>query len=406
MGEVVAVIPDDVLAAAVRSAFALGWHIAELHYCDDRQSTVPENRLRQISALDSQTRTNLLLAQVSVDLDALGVERQGVVRPLRSRHGLADRSDDPAGALDPIELTLGSELDVRPLHVAITLRLFVKDFELGKAYALGTNLGQLVLDAYDQVRPDKHPALKLEDARTRLSEAFDLERVVQIWSSVKDLKSRFPPYAADPVAATIHDWYKWTRWADRGRSAGSEERVDDRLYRQGQLWRALLSGERDPKDCLLFGNYVDAASDMVRTYGSLAGRVVARRWGAALLVLVVAAFAVVVLIAAQRWVNNVAATLAGLVAALGVSWAGIVTALKRAIRPVEHALWETQMTAAIAYAISHVPELPPDSAVLKLRDGDPGLTGPVIEDPRPRPRSWFGHLRRRLAAIGHLAVPS
>src|SRR2546423_1611022 len=127
LSTVMPAVSDEMVAAGVRSAFALGWHVAELHHCDDRQATVPATRLRQISALDSQTRSRLLMAQVSADLDALGVERVGAVHPLRSRHGLTERSSDPAGALGEIELTLGPGADVKQIHVTIMLRLFVKD---------------------------------------------------------------------------------------------------------------------------------------------------------------------------------------------------------------------------------------------------------------------------------------
>lgn len=401
-------IPEVVLRAGVQSAFALGWHIAELHYREDRGTPGTDHRLRQIGALDSGTRRRLLLAQISADLDALGVERQGPVHPLRVVLALEQRSVDPLENLEEIKLPAGAESEVNRLHLAILLRLTVKDFELGKAYGLGANLGQMVLEAYEKVRPDKHGAMGLEQARPLLSEVFKPDRVLELWSSIKDLKSRFPPYAADPVAATLWDWSKWARSTVRrtggSLAAGTDKSIADRLHRQGQLWRALLSGERNPKDCLLFANYIDAASDMLRKYWSLAGRMLAREWGTLLLALLGIAFAVAILIVVQRLMNNLAASLAGVVAALGVSWAGVVAALKRAVRPAENALWETEMTAAIAFAINYVPALPRDSAILGLRGDDPRPSGPVVEGHGMLPDRRLGGLLRRSVRPRHGAT--
>ncbi len=389
---------EDTLAAAVRSAFALGWHVAELNYREDRHPAVSRDRLRQISAIDARTRRQLLMAQISADLDTLGLERRGPVTPVRMAPGVEARKADVPGEPDmpEIELKHGSPSEVRHLHTAILLRLTVKDFEIGKAYSLGVNLGQLVLEAYATVWPDGPDDADAKAALPGLGEVFALERVMEIWSSIKDLKSRFPPYSADPVAATLHDWFTWSGGAYGVQATETRGTIADRLHRQGQLWRALLSGERSPKDCLLFPNYVDAASDMVRRYGGLAVRVLATGWGTLLLGILAAAVAVLILIAAQRLLNNLVASLAGLVAAFGVSWAGIAAVVKRAIGPAEDALWEAEMMAAIAVAINYVPEVPADSAAFKLRGDDPRPNWPSAEDRDPRPARGLSGLFRRL----------
>jgi len=400
-------VSEDALKSWVRSAFALGWHVAELSYLEDLPAQ-SGHRLRPLGGLESDTRRRLLSAQISADLDALGLERSGPVRPLRVAGELDDRKLDPIGQLDEIHIPLGSEQELNDLHLAILLRLTVKDFELGKAYSLGTGLGQTVLAAYEKVRPDSNGPPSMEEARAQLRMVFTHELVLELWSYIKDLKSRFPPYAADPVAATLWDWCKWAAMTPRTTRGSlkteSGDMVANRLRRQGQLWRALLSGERKPTDCLLFANYVDAASDLLRKYWKLAGRVLARRFGTVLLVIIAAGLALATLVAIQRFANNLGASIVGVLAALGVSGAGVVAALKRALSQIETALWETEITAAIAVAISQLPEMPQDSAIQKLRDDDPEPTGPAGErDSTPQgkgiPRS-LGSLVRWLAALG------
>src|SRR6266700_2222470 len=145
-------VSDDARRARVQQAFALGWHVAELCYWQDRERppSTDEGHLRQLGALDGATRLRLLVAQISADLDGLGVERSGPVRPLRGMGRLEDRTVDPLANLDAIDVQSGAE-QVKTLHTAILLRLTVKDYELGKAYSLGARLGQTVFQAYEKV---------------------------------------------------------------------------------------------------------------------------------------------------------------------------------------------------------------------------------------------------------------
>jgi hypothetical protein len=256
------------------------------------------------------------------------------------------------------------------------MRLTVKDFELGKAYSLGAGLGQTVLEAYRKVGYGR-AELKPADARKALRDVFTHDRVLELWSYVKDLKSRFAPYAADPVATTLWEWCKWAAREDK--PGGSGEPVADRLRRQGQVWRALLSGERRPMDCLQFGNYVDAAADMLRQYGKVAGRVISRRGGALIFVLLMLVLAAATFFVVQPLAKSYLAALLGALAALGVTGAGVLATLKRALGQVEKTMWETEITRAIAVAIRFVPGTPPGSLAFGFDDDDPRPTGPVVE---------------------------
>jgi hypothetical protein len=374
----------------VEHAFALGWHVAELCNREDRDPRASDYPLVSLGALDRATRRNLLVAQISADLDTLGLERRGPVRP---GNAWAATGDGSVGPLGEIVLPAASIDEVKVLHAAVLTRLMVKDFELGKAYSLGAGLGQMVLEAYRKLGYGT-AEVSLAAARKSLHEVFTDDRVVELWSYVKDLKSRFAPYAADPVARTLWDWSTWaadtSASARDGRNADDGKAVADRLRRQGQIWRALLSGERKPTDFLLFGNYLDAAADMLRQYGRVAVRVISRKWGALILALLMIVLAVATYFVAQRLTSNSLAWLVAALAALGVSGASVLATMKRALGQVEKAMWETEITRAIVAAIRFVPGKPPGSLAFGFDDDDPRPSGPVVEGGTPpKRRGWL-----------------
>jgi hypothetical protein len=267
----------------------------------------------------------------------------------------------------------------------------VRNAELGKAYSVGVGLASTVLMAYEEVAKTlagrtagADDRAMLPRVRDSVARAFTRERVEELWSEIKDLKSRFPPYAADPVAASVLDWQQWAgcERTKRRQPTPSDQvmTVSNRLRRQGQIWRALLSGERKPTDVLLAANYVDGAIDLVRKYASLVVRMLGANLGTVLVAVVAAAVLGIALLVLQTVGSSYLTWIAGLLAALGVSGAGLVAGVKSIAGKAEEALWETELTAAIGVAINYVPALPPRSEVEKLRDNTPGPNkGPFVE---------------------------
>jgi hypothetical protein len=290
--------------------------------------------------------------------------------------------------------------DAAELHRSILLPLTVSSAELGKAYSLGVGMARAVLEAYEEVQPAQSAAASSTDPGASLNlvkqcvaKSFTEERVRALWADIKDLKSRFPPYAADPIAAGLSDWCKWASGSPIKRRQPSDSdqvlTVSQRLRRQGQLWRALLSGERKPTDVLLAANYVDGAIDLVRKYSSLVVRMLGANLGTLLVAVFAAAVLGVAVIVLQKFNNSALTWIAGLLAALGITGVGILAALKSLLAKAEEALWETELMAAIGVAISYVPAVPADSDVEKLRANPGPNQGPVVTPPSapPAPQS-------------------
>jgi hypothetical protein len=252
--------PDrsDAARDAVVAAFVLGWHVAELFHANVPGTTQRRlagvDRLTGIGELDPLSRARLLLAQVRVDLD------------LAWRFGCSGQEPPDTG---PVQALLEAEVRqpgqlrgaVAELHRQLLMALTAADFRLGKAYGLGRALAQTAL------LPDaKHPET--------FRRTFDRFRLDNLLGWLADLRSAFPPHAAEAVSGSLQAWAAWSdapilRPAvdDPGQASARRPRVPpaqpvdwsagpDResviraLHRQGQLWRALLSGERDGLDLL------------------------------------------------------------------------------------------------------------------------------------------------------------
>ena len=74
----------EAFKARVQRAFALGWHVAELWSLpqDVRDPSMEPDPLAPAPDLDYQTRARLLVDQISADLDRLGIQPPGGIRPV------------------------------------------------------------------------------------------------------------------------------------------------------------------------------------------------------------------------------------------------------------------------------------------------------------------------------------
>ncbi len=333
----------------VRCAFALGWRVAELRYLprDVRDPKLLQDPLVLVRApdLDFAMRVRLLVAQICADLDWLDFKWSGGIR-LRAADSPANPGADAMPALESIEVPTLVDVDeqhvksataeVHPPNPGMAHR---EECELGKAYSVGVGLASTVLEAYEEVQPALAGGRAETDAGTTLkrvkqcvAKGFTDDRVRELWSEIKDLKSRFPPYAADPIAAGLSDWCKWaggSRTKNRQPSTSDQIlTVSNRLRRQGQILARLLSGERKPTDVLLAANYIDGAIDLVRKYSRLVVRMLGANLGTVLVALFAAAVLGIAVIVLQQFANSFFTWVAGLLAALGVSGAGLLAALK------------------------------------------------------------------------------
>jgi len=336
----------DAAGQGVIAAFVLGWHLAELFHgnlpSSVRRRQASLEKLPGIGELDPLAQARLLLAQVQVDLQrvwrSIDVEhRQPDPSPVQSLLEAEDRAPGPLRAA------------MAALHGELLVALTAADFRLGKAYGLGRALAETALlpDAKDEKTFEK---------------LFDPYRLATLLEWLADLKSVFPPHAAEAVRGSLVAWRDWSQapvLLPRGRrvdwsSAADRESVTRALHRQGQLWRAVLSGEKDGVDLLSGDDYVRAADRLLGHLRRLLMGFLRRFWitTSVLVVLVVVITATLVFVHTASRVAVVVLTAAG---AIGLTWKSAAAGLGTVLGHVQRPLWESELDTGAASAITRLP---------------------------------------------------
>ena len=343
--------PDrsDAARDAVVAAFVLGWHVAELFHANipgAQRRPAGADRLTGIGELDPLSRARLLLAQVRVDLEfAWQFGRSGPERP----------DTGPVQALLEADVRQRAQFRaaVADLHRMLLMALTAADFRLGKAYGLGRALAQTAL----------LPDAKDPETFRRTFARFRLDNLLG-W--LADLRSAFPPHAAEAVSGSLRAWAAWSDAPtlgpavdDQGQAlarrprrpparpvdwsaAPDRESVTRALHRQGQLWRAVLSGERDALDLLSTDDYLWAADQLLGHLRRLTVRFLRRFWITTTAVAAILAAALVVVVVVRAASAVVAAVLAA-AGAISITWKGAASGLGRVLaqaqRPCGTASW-------------------------------------------------------------------
>jgi hypothetical protein len=312
---------DAIIAAAkpasgdpdVSRAFALGWQMAELHGRHRRGGGATPGRLPGLSSLHAAERREILMRQIEAGIAQL-------VKPIEQA-GL----EPPALDGEP------TPENVRAFHVNVLGTLTAADYRLGKVYGLGRALADTCNE------PD--------DAQT-FQDVLERHRLANLLGWLDELTSALPPYAAGSVSRSLK------RWRDH---AATQPEVPREtllaLRRQGELWRALLSGEKRGSDMLELDNYLDAAQRFADETGRLA-RGVLRRFPV-LTVLAVALLVIgVVLLVVVDSAASIVAGAASILAAAGLTWKGLGSAAGKLVARVEQPLWNAELDIAIGDAIT------------------------------------------------------
>ena len=212
--------------------------------------------------------------------------------------------------------------------------LSAADFRLGKAYGVGAALLQLTS------RPSDEPTLK---------EHLTNANVAPLVAAIDDLGSALPPHAGHSVRESIREWQKSI---DTGsRVAPESPETWQLLERQGELWRAMLAGEKTGRDMLEIDDYVDAAERLAKRLRGLVLRLVVKV--PELTVLVIGLFALgVYLLVATDAEGAIIAGAGSIIASLGLTWRGIGRSLGGLAGMLEQPLWGAELDTAITQSIT------------------------------------------------------
>ncbi|MFL5863626.1 MAG: metallophosphoesterase family protein [Solirubrobacteraceae bacterium] len=327
----------------VMAAFSLGWHVAELYRPDmQRMTPAHPDDLPALGRLDSEERLAISLCQVDAGLARLG---PGIAAVNLSIPGTAQLH---AAFRTPPNLAARSRA-VSTLHVALLSRLTATDVRLGKAYELGRALADTCRHQFSVAG---------------LAREFGAQRIARLRSWLDDLASVLPAHAAKSVNRSLGRWSAAVQAPAAPTGPGTHPAAApavppaellDYLSRQGELWRALLSGEKAGADMLVVANYLDAAAGMLATSRAIVMRFLRHFWWLAIVIVLLFIAGALAIILAAGSAASIAAGALSVLTSVGLTWKGVGSALGRAARPIEDHVWGAELDQAIADAITLLP---------------------------------------------------
>jgi hypothetical protein len=320
----------------VSVALALGWQMAEI-YQPAAWPIQPPRRgddLPGLSELSGVERALVGLAQVDVALsrlkDAITEHGPGAPTTAKAREALhASRPTDDA-----------FRDTIFDLHVELLATFTAASFKLGKAYGLGRALADTTR------QPQDIPSVKAQLERHRVAN-------LQAW--LADLSSVLPAHAGHAVYESLGLWRDWAAEDTPKLNPGEDlRRVIRLLRRQGERWRALLSGEKASADTLELQEYVAAGSDALMRLGGLTWRFVRRFFVLLIVAAALFGFGIWVILSDSNS-GHIAAGLSGVLAALGLTWKGVGGSLGQTAGKLERPVWEATLDRQIAQAVTRLP---------------------------------------------------
>jgi hypothetical protein len=341
-------VPSVGQREAIAAAFALGWRLAELYDHDSlpsprRPADGPDlpDHLPGVGQMSDHEQAVVILEQAGGALAALeaelGTELPGL-SGVRSALNLAGHHRD----------------DVRRAVLAAYLE--IRDPLLGTAplAAISYGLGRLLADTVYLPR-----SLQPETFASQ----FDDYRLATGCSWLDDLSAAFPHRAAAAVRTSLQQWQAWfsaQKDAD-GRLDPNAfgEPVLRALHCQGEMWRRLLTGEKDPVQLLGSTDYVAAGEQLLQRGRQIARHFLWHWWPVITVFIALTAAAIWAAVTyAPAGSSRVAAVLVSATAAIGLSWKGVGATLGKALDKAETALWDSEVDAATARAATLLPPRP------------------------------------------------
>jgi hypothetical protein len=346
----------------VSRAFGLGWDMTYLFtYVGERGETLPDvpDRLPSLARLPERQRSLIRLDRI-----------RGPVTSFTPWFKAAGVREIPK--VDKIEKQIKSgayQGDVRDslcdLHYTLMRAFSTADNRLAKAYRLGRSLATTC----HAVATEHH-----------LRQEFDPQRLARLDEWLADLASQFPPHTSRPVRLSLSAWRDWVAdpLVDRNEAGDPPDgwrrgrlrhfgfgerslewnrdgaRVEQTLRRQGDIWRALLSGEKRGEAMLELPNFINAAQKIPNRTLRLLGRVLSP-------LVVFASLACGGLLLALNDDGLLESALGfvalfiGIAGAVGFTWQGPMDSLRRSTAELKKPLWGAVLDEEIATAITKKP---------------------------------------------------
>lgn len=352
----------------VQRAFSLGWHVTELYHYerlrqepDTQPSKSPPDKLPGITALDQSERRAMLVRQIKQDLAAVWGPAAEPPELIELEQAVVAASNAPPEQFMP---------HVLDLHKDMLSGLTVADFRLGKSYGLARALAESSILPCASAATDRQDEKGGSDAskarhsafKQTLSDELDSGRVAQVQGWLYDLRDYFPTHAADAVATTLGGWALWmirptigdrrpVRWGEQD----DRDNIERALRRQGDVWRGLLSGEKNPQGMLSSDYYFAAIRSLLSRIARLGLRFLGTGIGFLLLLIIIVAAIGLYFSSSSGNGTGVVAAVITFLGSLGITAGSAWAAVQKALAKAEEPLWQAELAAAVAAAAWHNP---------------------------------------------------
>jgi hypothetical protein len=211
--------------------------------------------------------------------------------------------------------------------------------------------------------------------------------VAPLAADIDDLSSALAPHAGHSVRASLLEWQK----SADGPAAPESDETWLALARQGELWRALLAGEKSGLDMLEIEDYVDAAERLSKRMRTVVLRALMKFPEVVILVLGLLAVGIAVLVVFRDSAAAIVAGAGTILASVGLTWRGAGRSLGGLASKLEQPLWGAELDIAITQAITLLAREDPkhrDTArarrEIAVAIGRPAQPAPADGAPAPR----------------------
>jgi len=324
-------------------AFSLGWLMAQLF--DERRLDItaqvmapfnPAVQLPLVADLGLAERRALALADLGFLLESVAPSVPG---------------DDvqAAGAADPVdEATYSGAL--RQLHEAILDKLVCDDQQIA-AYQLGLALS------------DTCWLPSVAGGPQSLMVMFQRSEVATVRTWLASAGTAIPdPAAATVLGQSMENWQDWievnAKGITRGWRDGQADAILKALRIQALAWYSLLVGDPQTSGAPSMNAWVQAGKAVVRAARVVTASVLRRFWWLVALILMLIGAVLYLVVANLHGATQVVTSVLWIAGAVGLTGAGLRSAVGKAVSGVGAEVWIAARTDAKAWSVTWLPTPP------------------------------------------------
>ena len=329
-------------------AVCVGWRMAELYDKADLPGPPQHQKADELPGhlpgfgeMSEYEKACALAAHVGADLASLGCVLS--LKDMPSARPVLHALQEPGHSRDQVRAAV--------LDLYLKVRELVAGSNVSAAF--GFALGRMLADTA-LLPTEGHPHM--------LAQQFEGHRLANAFGWLEDLETSLPSRSAAIVRATLTEWEQWVARLPRSphgaiNPAEADANAIRALRQQGDTWRRLLTGEQRPDQLLDRQAFIGTAVKLLGAAWRIGWHYLWKwSWSILFAAGTVGAAIWAALTYAPGGTNRVVTVVVSAAGFLGISWLSIRATLGRALRQAESALWEAEVSAAIAKAATITPK--------------------------------------------------